>query len=161
MQEVARSASGFIQRIDATAQKLDASVTDLRREVLNEQTLTNFAASIHNLRSVTEEAVGTVNSVNGLIATNGEQIGLAVSNIVYFSLELTRLAGSAQDVLNTNGTRHQRRDEKYCVLHRSPEATGERPAIRQRTGRHGAAKPATGHQRASHRQQSEPSPPAI
>src|SRR5207244_2418693 len=48
LQEVARSASGFIQRIDETAKKLDDSVTDLRRVVLNEQTLTNFAAALNN-----------------------------------------------------------------------------------------------------------------
>jgi phospholipid/cholesterol/gamma-HCH transport system substrate-binding protein len=47
LQEVARSASGFIQRIDDTAKKLDDSVTDLRRVVLNEQTLTNFSAAVH------------------------------------------------------------------------------------------------------------------
>ena len=60
LQEVARSAAGFIQRIDETAKKLDASVTDLRRVVLNEQTLTNFAVTIDNLRSVSERAMGTV-----------------------------------------------------------------------------------------------------
>jgi hypothetical protein len=44
LQEVARSASGFIERIDETAKKLDASVSDLQRVVLNEQTLTNFSS---------------------------------------------------------------------------------------------------------------------
>ena len=104
LHEVARSASGFINRIDATAQKLDASVTDLRRVVLNGQSLTNLSDTISNMRTVTAEAVDTVNGVNQIITTNGEQINLAVSNIVYFSAELTRLAGSAQDILNTNGT---------------------------------------------------------
>ena len=40
--EVARSASGFIQRIDGTAQKLDASVSALQQEVLNVHTLSSF-----------------------------------------------------------------------------------------------------------------------
>ena len=48
LQEVARSASGFIQRIDETAKKLDESVSDLQRVVLNGQTLTNFAVAIDN-----------------------------------------------------------------------------------------------------------------
>ena len=104
MQEVAREAGGFIQRIDVTAQKLDASVTDLRRVVLNENTLTNFSVAVNNLRTLTEEALGTVGEINILVATNGQQVGFAVSNIVYFSQELTRLAGSAQTVLDTNGT---------------------------------------------------------
>src|ERR1039457_338274 len=41
LQEVARSAAGFLQRLDETAKKLDAAVTDLRRVVLNDETLTN------------------------------------------------------------------------------------------------------------------------
>jgi phospholipid/cholesterol/gamma-HCH transport system substrate-binding protein len=104
LQEVARSASGFIQRIDDTAKKLDDSVTDLRRGVLNEQTLTNFSASLHNLRTISEQAMGTINNVNALVATNGPQINLAVSNVVFFSQELLRLASSAEDVLATNST---------------------------------------------------------
>jgi phospholipid/cholesterol/gamma-HCH transport system substrate-binding protein len=104
LQEVARSASGFIKRIDETAKKLDDSVTDLRRVVLNEQTLTNFSATLHNLRTVSEQALGTVNDVNALVATNNSQINLAVSNVVFFSQELLRLAGSAESVLATNST---------------------------------------------------------
>jgi len=102
LQEVVRSASGFIQRIEETAKKLDDSVTDLRRVVLNEETLTNFSATLHNLRTVSEQAMGTVNDVNALIATNGSQINLAVSNVVFFSQELLHLAGSAEGVLATN-----------------------------------------------------------
>jgi phospholipid/cholesterol/gamma-HCH transport system substrate-binding protein len=104
LQEVARSASGFIKRIEDTAKKLDDSVTDLRRVVLNEQTLTNFSATMHNLRTISEQALGTVNDINTLVATNGPQIDLAVSNVVFFSQELMRLAGSAEGVLATNST---------------------------------------------------------
>jgi phospholipid/cholesterol/gamma-HCH transport system substrate-binding protein len=104
LQEVARSASGFIERIDDTAKKLDDSVTDLRRVVLNEQTLTNFSIMLNNVRAFTEQATNTINNINGLIATNGSQIGLAVSNAVFFSEQLKQLAGSAQDTLTTNGT---------------------------------------------------------
>ncbi len=68
LQEVARSASGFILRIDETAKKLDTAVSDL----------------------------------NAFVATNGSQIDLAVSNAVFFSQELTRLAGSARSVISTN-----------------------------------------------------------
>jgi len=102
LQEVARSASGLILRIDDTAKKLDASVTDLRRVVLNAQTLTNFSVAINNMRSVTERAAGTLDDVNGLVATNGARINLAVSNVVFFSQDLLRLADSAQDVVTTN-----------------------------------------------------------
>jgi phospholipid/cholesterol/gamma-HCH transport system substrate-binding protein len=104
LQEVARSASGFIKRIDDTAKKLDDSVTDLRRVVLNENTLTNFSVAVNNLRTFTEQAMQTVNDINAIIATNGSQASLAVSNIVFFSQELTRLANAAEGVLSTNST---------------------------------------------------------
>ena len=103
LQEVARSTSGFIKRIDETAKKLDDSVTDLRRVVLNEQTLTNFTVAVNNVRLFTEEAMATVNGINLLVATNGEQIQLAVSNLVFFSQELIGLADSAQALVATNG----------------------------------------------------------
>jgi phospholipid/cholesterol/gamma-HCH transport system substrate-binding protein len=103
LQEVARGAAGFVQRLDDTAKKLDASVADLRAQVLNAQTLANFGASITNLRLFTEQALDTVGGINDIINTNREQVGTAVSNIVLFSAQLTQLGNSAQDILATNG----------------------------------------------------------
>lgn len=103
LQEVARSTAGFVQRIDETARKLDDAVTDLRRVVLNGETLTNFAIAINNTRTFSEQAIGTVNDINTLVATNSTQISLAVSNAVVFSQQLTTLAGSANTLLATNG----------------------------------------------------------
>jgi phospholipid/cholesterol/gamma-HCH transport system substrate-binding protein len=104
LQEVARSAAGFIQRLDGTAAKLDAAVTDLRAQVLNAQTLASFGTSITNLRVFTEQAIGTIKGINEVITNNGAQISLAMSNVVYFSTELTTLASAAQNVLATNGS---------------------------------------------------------
>ena len=101
-QEVARSAAGFIQRMDETAKKLDASVTDLRTQVLNAETLANFGASITNLKLFTEQAVDTVKNINGIVETNGSQVSLAVSNVVLFSAGLIQLENSAGDILATN-----------------------------------------------------------
>jgi phospholipid/cholesterol/gamma-HCH transport system substrate-binding protein len=103
LQEVARSTAGFIQRIDATAKKLDDSVGTLQRVVLNEQTLTNFAIAINNSRTFSEQALGTIHDINTLVATNAGQVNLAVSNAVFFSQELTDLSGSARSLLATNG----------------------------------------------------------
>jgi phospholipid/cholesterol/gamma-HCH transport system substrate-binding protein len=102
LQEVARSTSGFVKRIDETAKKLDDSVGDLRRVVLNAQTLTNFSLAVNNMRAFSEQALGTVGDINALVATNGEQVHLAFSNIVLFSQELIELTGSAQALLSTN-----------------------------------------------------------
>jgi ABC-type transporter Mla subunit MlaD len=103
LQEVARGAAGFVQRLDETAKKLDASVTDLRARVLNAQTLASFGNSITNLQVFTEQAVDAVHGINSIIGTNGVQVGTAVSNLVVFSSQLNRLGDSASDILATNG----------------------------------------------------------
>ena len=102
LQEVARSASGFIQRIDDTARKLDATLGDVRRYVLNEETLTNLSAAVSNLRDFTEQATGMVASLNALVSTNGTQIHLAVSNVVFFSQDLIGLSDAAHGLISTN-----------------------------------------------------------
>ena len=104
LQETARAAAGFIQRIDETAKKLDAAVTDVRRLVLNEQTLTNFADTIDNLRTISEQATATVTNLNTLVTANGTQIDLAVSNVVFFSQDLIHLSEDAHGLISTNST---------------------------------------------------------
>jgi phospholipid/cholesterol/gamma-HCH transport system substrate-binding protein len=103
LQEVARTAAGFITRLDGTAKKLDASVTDFRREVLNERTLTNFDIAINNVRAVSEQAMATVSNLNNLVVTNRDQVDRAISNIVFFSHQLNGLADSADEMLASNG----------------------------------------------------------
>ena len=103
LQEVARSASGFIQQIDGTAKKLDASITDLRAQVLNAQTLSSFGVALTNMRAFTEQALSAVQDIHSIVNTNSAQVNAAVSNLVFFSTQLTQLASSAQNVLITNG----------------------------------------------------------
>jgi phospholipid/cholesterol/gamma-HCH transport system substrate-binding protein len=103
LQEVARGAAGFVQRLDETAKKLDASVTDLRAQVLNAQTLANFGISITNLRFATEQTLGTIHDIHGIIGSNSAPISLAVSNFVLFSAQLNQLGDSASLLLATNG----------------------------------------------------------
>jgi ABC-type transporter Mla subunit MlaD len=102
LQEVARSASGFIQRIDETAAKLNEAISDVRRLVLNEQTLTNLAVTVNTMRTASERALTTVDGINGLFATNGPAISYAASNVVVFSENLDRFADSLNDVVATN-----------------------------------------------------------
>jgi phospholipid/cholesterol/gamma-HCH transport system substrate-binding protein len=103
MQEVARSASGLIQHIDDIAKKLDASVSDLRRVVLNEQTLTNLALVINNARDMTEQGLVTLSNINTIFVTNSAAINLGVSNFVSFTTQLNQLGDSAGTLLATNG----------------------------------------------------------
>ena len=104
LQEVARSTSGFIKRIDETAKKLDDSVTDLRRVVLNEQTLTNFSVTFSNMRTFSEQALGTVGDINALVTTNGADITAAVKNIESSAKILKSLMNDIQSGKGFAGT---------------------------------------------------------
>ncbi len=102
IQEAARSATGLLQRIDDAAVKLNAMLADVRRDLLNDRTLTNLSAALANLRNVSDHALTTVDSLNRLIVTNEAPISLAVSNFSRFGEQLNAVAGSAGEVLNTN-----------------------------------------------------------
>ncbi|HEX7653135.1 MAG TPA: MlaD family protein [Verrucomicrobiae bacterium] len=103
LQEVARGAAGFIKRMDETAKKLDASVSDLRAQVLNAETLSSFGVALTNMRTFTEQALGAVQDIKILVATNSIEINQAVSNLVAFSGKLDQLGDQAQLILATNG----------------------------------------------------------
>lgn len=103
MQQVARSATGFLQRVDDTVKKIEASVALLQETVLNAQTLTNLSLAIANLKSASAHADNVVGGLDGLVATNSGQVQLAVSNVVFFSRELTEVAANANGIVATNG----------------------------------------------------------
>ena len=62
-----------------------------------------MSAAIGNLRDVSEQATDTVANLNALVATNGTQIDLAVSNVVFFSQDLIHLSDDAHGLISTNG----------------------------------------------------------
>ena len=102
IQEVARSAAGFIQRIDETAKKLDEAISRIDRLVLNEQTLTNLSATAGNFRLVSERALTTVDGINTIIETNRAAIDASVSNVFRFSGQLNVVGDDLQAVVRTN-----------------------------------------------------------
>jgi phospholipid/cholesterol/gamma-HCH transport system substrate-binding protein len=101
-QEVARSALGFIQRIDDTAKKLDGALTRVEQRVLNEETLTNLSATIGNFRLVSERALTTVDNIDRLVQSNAPPVGVTTSNLALFSHQLSDLATNLHDLLATN-----------------------------------------------------------
>ena len=102
LQEVARSAAGFIDHIDKTAKELNDMITDVRREVLTDANLTNLSVSVVNLRHVSEEAMDTVNNVNLLFTTNAPMISESINTLNQASVELSHFAGSLNEIVDTN-----------------------------------------------------------
>lgn len=103
LQEVARSAAGFLKRIDETTKRLDDAIADVRRLVLNEETLTNLSTAVKNLRTASQNAVSTVDNLNGIVETNRGPVAAAISNVVQFSEEIDELGTNFQAVISTNG----------------------------------------------------------
>jgi len=104
LQDVARSAAGFLKSVDQTTKRLDDAIADVRRLLLNEETLTNLAVTVGNARVATEHAVSTVDNINNLVTTNSQAVALAVSNVVFFSQQINEVAGGLKDVVSTNGS---------------------------------------------------------
>lgn len=104
LQQTARDASGFIRRIDETAQKLNATIADVRTYVLNRETLTNLAVTAANMRDVSERALVTVDGIQTLVETNRPAVTGVVSKLDAFSEQLNQFAAALNEVLATNRT---------------------------------------------------------
>lgn len=104
LQQTARDASGFIRRIDETAQKLNATIADVRTHVLNQQTLTNLAVTAANMRDVSERALVTVDGIQALVETNRPAVGGILGKLGEFSDQLNQFAAALNEVLDTNRT---------------------------------------------------------
>ena len=74
----------------------------MRRDLLNQKTLTNLAFTIETLQKVSENAVVVVDNLNSLVTTNAGAVGEVLSNLNTFSVRLNSLAVSLQRVVDTN-----------------------------------------------------------
>jgi len=102
LQEVARSAVGFIHRIDETAKKMDSALSRMEERILSEETLTNLSASVSNFRRVSERALTAVDNIDRVVLSNTLPLSVASSNLALFSDQLNDLAARFHQVLNTN-----------------------------------------------------------
>jgi len=103
LQAVARNAAGFIERIDETAKRLNAAIDDVRRLVLNEQTLTNLAITVDTLRTTSEHARTTVDDINSLVTSNRAPLSVTLSNLLVFSAQMEQASANVNGLVATNG----------------------------------------------------------
>src|SRR5215471_15534310 len=80
LQGVARAAAGFLQRMDEAAKKINETIADVRRLVLNEQTLTNLSASVGTMRAASDRALSAIQNLDTLLETNSISVSAAASN---------------------------------------------------------------------------------
>jgi phospholipid/cholesterol/gamma-HCH transport system substrate-binding protein len=102
LQEFTRSATGFIQRIDETVQKLDEALANVTKLALNPEALTNLALAISNLRGFSERALVVADNLNGVLTSNSPALTQSVSNLVAFSHQLNDFGDGLNGILATN-----------------------------------------------------------
>ena len=102
LQEFTRSATGFIQRIDETVQKLDEALENVTKLALNPESLTNLALAISNLRGFSDRALVVADNLNGILTSNSPALSQSVSNLVAFSHQLNDFGDGLNGILTTN-----------------------------------------------------------
>ena len=98
----ARSATDLMDELKTVASQITNIVNRIDSKLLDEQTLTNLAAGLSNLREISAEASTTIAAVNQLILTNTPPINAAIENVVTFSEQLKDAGGDMQNLVATN-----------------------------------------------------------
>lgn len=104
LDEFERTAGGLIERLDRTVEDLGGMIRDVRKHMLNEQTLTNFSSVANNLRRASERALATMDNLSGLVSSNGPALSQSSSNLVAFSERMDEFAGTLDGVVSSNRT---------------------------------------------------------
>lgn len=94
LQEVARSASGFILRIDETAKKLDTAISDVNAFIATNGSQIDLA--VNNAVFFSQELARLASSARNVIMTNSEGISASVKNIESSTEVLKKLMDDLQ-----------------------------------------------------------------
>ena len=98
----ARSATDLMDELKTVASQITNIVNRIDSKLLDEQTLTDLAAGLSNLREISEEASATIAAVNQLILTNTPPINAAIENVVTFSGQLKDAGTDLRSLISTN-----------------------------------------------------------
>jgi phospholipid/cholesterol/gamma-HCH transport system substrate-binding protein len=102
LQEMARSAAGFLQHIDSAATNINDALDEARRTILSARALTNLSATFANFHRVSERSLSVVDNVNALVESNRPSIAVSVSNLVFFSEQINQAASAVRGLVATN-----------------------------------------------------------
>jgi phospholipid/cholesterol/gamma-HCH transport system substrate-binding protein len=102
LQEVARSADDLIKQLSQTLSEVREGVTNVKKGLLDQQTLSNLSATIANFRKVSEHTLTVVEDVSGLVKSNTAPLTQSVSNMVRFSARLDQVAAHLDETILTN-----------------------------------------------------------
>jgi len=100
--EALSKATETILDIRHTTTNVNAAVSDVRKFVLTERTLTNLAQTVSQFSVLATEALTVVSNVSALVGTNALPVTTTISNLNYFAAQLAPLATHANQLLINN-----------------------------------------------------------
>lgn len=105
LQEVARSASSLISRVDETAARLRSMLERIEDGLLGSTNLDNVAVTLGNFREVSDRALLAVGGMQQLVHSNSQPLEVAVSNLSIFATNLRAASHDARGLMATNRAR--------------------------------------------------------
>ncbi len=102
LQEAARAATGFITRVEQTAQEIREAVRRIDQMVLNDANLSAVGNSMSNLHILSVKAIGVVDRIDGMVASNTQPVNVAVSNLLVFAHGMERLGETLNATVTEN-----------------------------------------------------------
>ncbi len=102
LQEVARSAAGFIEHIDSAATNINNALKDARLTALSVSNLTKVQATFDNLYLFSEGSLEMVEKVRLFLDTNRPTVTAAVSNFLSFSEQANEAVADVRALLAAN-----------------------------------------------------------
>jgi phospholipid/cholesterol/gamma-HCH transport system substrate-binding protein len=102
MQEAVSKATETISRIGQAATNVNDAVSDVRKFVLTERTLTNLAGAMDRFAVLSTDALNTISNLDALVGTNALPVTITISNLNYFASQLTPLANQARELVAIN-----------------------------------------------------------
>lgn len=101
LQEVARSAAGFIEHIDSAATNINNTLKDARLTALSVSNLAKVQATFDNLHLMSENSLQMIEKADLLLDTNRPTVTAAVSNFLSLSAEANKAVGDVRALLAT------------------------------------------------------------
>ena len=102
MLEAARSAAGLLQRLDATAKRLDTAIERVDRVLLSEAALSSLTNSFSSFERMSSRAEVVLAEVRDVVRTNAPGVGSTLSNLNALSLRLQTVADDVAGVFASN-----------------------------------------------------------
>jgi len=99
---VANRVLASLGHFDEAAGSLRQTIDAVHQGALSEQTLSNFAATVSNLRQASAQAIVTLSSLDALVTTNGPAIFTSGTNLVLMLSNANEVVLSARSLIESN-----------------------------------------------------------